>query len=95
MFSNPGKKIKTLSFVFLVLLLAGTIYISINYGSDRVVAQYTGEVVGHVFNAEKFFPVFIPGLVISYIFPLLTYGFGELIETTVEMKNTIKNLKDN
>lgn len=70
MFIDPGKKIKTVATVYFYLVLIG--------------GFITGLVIGIEEDFAFFFLIFGGSLIVGYLSSLLLYGFGELIESSLD-----------
>jgi hypothetical protein len=76
MYSNIGGKIKKLAVIIAILMAAGSVISGI-----IVLSQGYGAAAG-VINI-------ILGPIIAWVLSLTIYGFGELIEHTTEIRNTL------
>lgn len=81
MFNDSGSKIKVVANVFFVLGLVATVALAIAFGWERKYG-YSGRVLYSEFKAGSFFGFLIGGVVASYMFALMLYGFGELVENS-------------
>lgn len=83
MFENIGEKIKTLAKVVSIMGIAA----SVIYGIILMSAGGIGFIYGLL--------VIAVGIIISWISSFFTYGFGELLINTKEIKESVKNIASN
>ncbi|MBR0419449.1 MAG: hypothetical protein IJI66_09790 [Erysipelotrichaceae bacterium] len=79
LFSNPGKKIKTISLILFWVLTVSSIICAVSFGWVERHGYYS---TSKVFVPEVFFSFLLVGPIASYLSSLLLYGYGELIENS-------------
>ena len=80
MFNNPSKKLKIIANIVFVIFVVFSFIMAFLFGRDYSYSSYK-------FHFGFFILILIVSLIFDYVFCLLIYGFGQLIENTEPRKN--------
>lgn len=75
MFNNPSKKLKIIANIVFVIFVVFSFIMAFLFGRDYSYSSYE-------FHFGTFILILIVSLIFDYVFCLLIYGFGQLIENT-------------
>lgn len=78
MYDNIGKKIKGLAVVSFILMALVPIFVGMSFISEGDFLMVIGLIIAVV------------GPILSWIFSLLLYGFGELVDKTCDIERNIR-----
>lgn len=73
MFDKPGEKLKALAIIDFIIMLIASVVLAFIYGKSG----YRNE-----FNIGLFLLIAVVGSLVGYIFSLVLYAFGELIDSS-------------
>ena len=94
MFDHPGEKLKNWATILFWINIIACIILALclSISKTEVVTGYYSHKTETVttFNHAVFWPMIIGGPIASYVFSLILYGFGELIENSEKQIAAVK-----